>query len=698
VPTTLTPTPIRRLLIANRGEIARRVMRTAREMGISTVAVFSEADRGAPFVREADLAVCLGGAAPAESYLRSDAIVAAARRVGADAVHPGYGFLSEDAGFARACVRAGLVFVGPSPDVIAAMGSKLEAKRRASDAGIPVLETIPLEDLGDADIGVAARKLGLPVLVKASAGGGGKGMRVVRDARELAREIAAARREALGAFGDGTLFLEPYLERPRHVEIQIFGDAHGTVVHLFERECSIQRRHQKIVEETPSPAVDEDLRERMGAAAAALGRAIGYVGAGTVEFLLDASGAFYFLEVNTRLQVEHPVTEATTGLDLVRLQIVVAEGRPLPPEVLAPRQRGHAIEARLYAEDPVRGFLPTTGTLHRFHLDDAPGVRIDSGVEDGSVVGVHYDPMLAKVIVRAPERSEAARRLAVALASMQVHGVRTNRDLLVAILRHPEFLAGRTDTHFLERHPPADLVASGAVVSGMPAALGDGELAAARLHAVAASLATQSERRATATTLGSLPSGWRNVPSAHQEIGWERHGSGDAPQRIDVAYLFQRDGIDVRVDGVALAGVRLGRCTAGLVELELDGVLLRFSVHRVGPASFVDGALGASELVEIDRYPSQRAAHAAGSLLAPMPGKIVRVNVREGDQVADGDELVVLEAMKMEHRVLAPQSGRVAEVLVQAGETVEAGVVLVVIAGEADEAAGEGAGESGSSG
>ncbi|MFM8410153.1 MAG: acetyl/propionyl/methylcrotonyl-CoA carboxylase subunit alpha [Alphaproteobacteria bacterium] len=666
--------PIGRLLVANRGEIARRVFRTCREMGIGTVAVFSDPDREAPFVREADVAVRLGGASPADSYLRGDAIVEAARCTGADAIHPGYGFLSEDAGFARLCEEAGLVFVGPPADAIAAMGSKLEAKRRAKEAGVPLLETIAVAGTTPEERARAAREAGFPLLVKASAGGGGRGMRIVRDPADLEREIEAAGREAKGAFGDGTLFLEPYLEGARHVEIQVFGDRHGEVVHLFERECSIQRRHQKVVEETPSVAVDDALREKMGAAAVSLARAIGYVGAGTVEFLLAADGRFAFLEVNTRLQVEHPVTECVTGLDLVRLQIEVAEGRPLPESARSPRRDGHAIEVRLCAEDPEQGFLPTTGTLRRFRFPTGPGLRIDGGVEDGSVVGVDYDPMLAKLIAHGPDRVTAARRLAAAVDAMQVHGLRTNRELLSGILRHPEFLAGRTDTHFLERHEPASIVA------GLRASRAGGPLDADAANALAATLAAQAARREAAPTLRSLPSGWRNVPSALQEASWEARLGGGAVRRVDVGYRFGRDRLDVRVDGETVSGVRLGACTPTEVELEIDGVLRRHAVHLHGASAWVDGPAGSNELFELDRFPSHAPAVAAGSLLAPMPGKIVRVNVKPGDEVSDGDELLVLEAMKMEHRVLAPRSGPVAEVRVAAGDTVEAGVVLVVIA------------------
>ncbi|MCB0996381.1 MAG: ATP-grasp domain-containing protein, partial [Acidimicrobiales bacterium] len=454
-------TLISRLLVANRGEIARRVMRTCRTMGIETVAVYSDPDAGSPFVAEADLAVPLGGAAPAESYLRADAIVEAARLAGADAVHPGYGFLSEDAGFARAVLDAGLTWIGPPPEAIASMGSKLAAREVMQAAGVPVLPGADLTGI-DADdqpaLLAAADRVGWPVLVKASAGGGGRGMRIVTEPDDLAAAVASARREAGSAFGDATVFLEHYVERPRHIEVQVFADTHGTVVHLFERECSIQRRHQKIIEEAPSPAITPALRDAMGDAAVRAAAAIGYVGAGTVEFILSPDGSFHFLEMNTRLQVEHAVTEAITGLDLVALQIEVAQGAPLPDEVRSAGVNGHAIEVRLYAEDPTADYLPTPGTLDRFEVPDAPGLdwlRLDSGVRDGDVISAHYDPMIAKLIVHADTRDDAIRRLAWALRRTLIHGVVTNRELLLGVCDHPEFQAGDIDTAFLERHPPS---------------------------------------------------------------------------------------------------------------------------------------------------------------------------------------------------------------------------------------------------
>jgi len=643
--------PIRRLLVANRGEIAVRVFRTARAMGMSTVAVFSEPDASAAFVRAADVAVPLGGRTPAESYLRADAVIEAAVRAGADAVHPGYGFLSENAGFATAVVDAGLTWVGPPPSAIAAMGSKLEAKRMMRDAGVPTLPwaTDPAE----------AGDVGFPLLVKASAGGGGRGMRVVRSAAELDDAVAAATREAGAAFGDATVFLERYVEAPRHVEIQVFADTHGNVVSLFERECSIQRRYQKIVEESPSPAVSSELRARMGEAAVAAARAVGYVGAGTVEFVLDSNGDFSFLEMNTRLQVEHPVTELVTGLDLVRLQLLVAQGAPLPPEALTPRLDGHAIEVRLYAEDAEGGFLPSTGTLRAFDVD--PSVRLDSGFEAGDAVSPYYDSMLAKVVAHAPTRTEAAAVLARALRRSRVHGVTTNRDLLVRILEEDEFLAGGTDTAYLDRHDPAKL--------GTP--LLDSDAAAA--HAVAAALALQAAHRGGARVWGRLPSGWRNNPSQPQRVTLSRRG-GDTV----VDYAFTRDGVTVGVDGAAL-DVTVHACSATNVDATIGGVRRTFTVHITGDHVDVDSDRGASEYVVRPRLPEPEAHVAAGSLTAPMPGSVVRVLVEVGAEVAAGQPLVVLEAMKMEHTVAAPAAGTVSAVGVTAGQQVDAGAVLVVV-------------------
>jgi propionyl-CoA carboxylase alpha chain len=658
---------ITRLLIANRGEIARRIIATARDMGISTVAVFSDADAHAPHVTEADLAVRLPGTTPAETYLRVDALLAAARATGADAVHPGYGFLAENAEFATAVIEAGLTWVGPPPSAIAAMGSKVEAKALLADAGVPMLPSWT-------DPQQVTR---FPVLVKASAGGGGRGMRIARTAEELTPTLAAAAREAKAAFGDGTVFCERYLTTARHIEVQVMADAHGTVVSLGERECSIQRRHQKIVEEAPSPAVDEDLRRRLGEAAVAAARAVGYRGAGTVEFLLDDTGEFFFIEMNTRLQVEHPVTECVTGLDLVRLQLLVADGHPLP-FTEPPAIQGHAIEVRLYAEEPAHDWRPATGTLHlvdiphqtAFAHPAGPGLRLDSAVQDGSVVSPHYDPMLAKVIAWAPTRTEASRALAAALLRSRLHGVATNRDLLVRVLREREFLDGGTDTGYLDRHPEvfADL---------LPAT----DTALACLAAALAGTVTR------AAPWAALPSGWRNVVSQPQQTAFV-----GPTGRWEVTYLLDRTGALTRwaatqgepadgeaADADAVPAVTVLERRADRVVLDVDGVRRTFRVHRTADRSYVDCDAGSVSLAHVARFEPPGHEHVPGSLLAPMPGTVGRVAVEVGDTVAAGDLLLTLEAMKMENPVRAPEPGVVTQLLVKPGDQVEPGVLLAVI-------------------
>ncbi|HEX3824421.1 MAG TPA: biotin carboxylase N-terminal domain-containing protein [Mycobacteriales bacterium] len=641
------------LLVANRGEIARRVFRTARAMGLTTVAVYSDPDADAPFVREADAAVRLPGTVAADTYLRGDLIIAAARLAGTDAIHPGYGFLSENAEFAAAVIDAGLTWVGPPPSAIAAMGSKLEAKRMMRDAGVPTLPWA--EDVDGAD------EVGYPLLVKASAGGGGRGMRIVRSADDLTEAVEGARREAAGAFGDATVFLERYLESPRHVELQVFADHHGNVVSLFERECSIQRRHQKIVEESPSPAVGEALRAEMGDAAVAAARAVDYVGAGTIEFVLGHDGSYYFLEMNTRLQVEHPVTELVTGLDLVRLQLLVAAGSPLPADALAPTMRGHAIEVRLYAEDAENGFLPATGRLRSFVIPET--VRVDSGVESGSGIPPYYDAMIAKVVAHAPSRSEAASSLATALAGSRIHGVTTNRDLLVRILRESEFLAGTTDTAYLDRHDPALL--------GAPLLATDSE----PIHAAIAALTLQLVRRLQAGVDQAMPSGWRNNPSGPQLVELITRGKTQV-----VEYAFHRGGVDVKVDDQPVE-VEWHSAAYHVVDATVSGVRRRF--HVVIPDDFVsvdvDSALGSSSYAVVPRFPDPTETLAAGSLVAPLPGSVVRVLVETGAAVTKGQPLVVLEAMKMEHTVTSPVDGTVADLWVAAGQQVNAGEVLAVV-------------------
>ncbi|MGH8945880.1 MAG: biotin carboxylase N-terminal domain-containing protein [Acidimicrobiia bacterium] len=644
---------IDKVIVANRGEIARRIFRTCREMGIATVAVYSAPDTGEPHMREADEAVLLPGSSPTETYLDIDAVLAAAKTTGAGAVHPGYGFLAENPSFARAAIEARLVWIGPPPRAIEVMGSKLESKKLMRSVGVPVLEGIRLGE-GDDPVQAAA-SIGFPVLVKASAGGGGKGMRVVTDSAELPDAVEAARREAAGAFGDDTIFLERYLTEPRHIEIQVMGDASGNVISLFERECSIQRRHQKIIEEAPSPAIDSGLRREMGEAAVRAASAVEYVGAGTVEFLFE-DGEFFFLEMNTRLQVEHPVTEMVTGLDLVRLQILVATGESLPslPETM----EGHAIEARLYAEDPTNDFLPVTGRFHKVDFPDLDGLRIDAGVEDGSVVSVHYDPLLAKVIAHAPTRESAAGLAANALRQASIHGPTTNRSLLVRILEHPEFLAGDIDTHFLLRHDPSEL--------GRPLAGPEEE----RIAAVAVALADQAHARSQTPVLGTLRAGWRNLPGRPQYRAYRgAHGTHE------VWYTPSPNGFEVEGLGV----IEVVELSPTVAVFTLDDVERRFAVSRYESLRYADSASYPVMLEEVPRFPSSQVEDAPGSMHASMPGKVIRVGVEAGDRVEEGQALVILEAMKMEHTLRAPHSGTVTDVLCAPGDQVEAGAVLVVV-------------------
>ncbi|MCI4142926.1 MULTISPECIES: biotin carboxylase N-terminal domain-containing protein [unclassified Streptomyces] len=606
------------LLIANRGEIACRIARTCRDLGITTVAVHSDADAGALHTRVADTAVRLPGSAPADTYLRGDLIVKAALAAGADAVHPGYGFLSENADFARAVQDAGLVWIGPPPEAIEAMASKTRAKQ--------LMGVEPLTDVTEAD---------LPVLVKAAAGGGGRGMRVVRRLADLDAELVAARAEAASAFGDGEVFVEPYLENGRHVEVQVLADTHGTVWALGTRDCSLQRRHQKVIEEAPAPGLTDALTGELHTLAVRAVRAVGYVGAGTVEFLV-AGGRAHFLEMNTRLQVEHPVTEEVFGIDLVAGQIRVAEGHALDPEPPAPR--GHAIEARLYAEDPAQDWAPQTGRLHRLTV---PGsVRLDTGHTDGDDIGVHYDPMLAKVVAHAPTRAEAIRKLAAALDRAVIHGPVTNRDLLVRSLRHEEFTEGRMDTGFYDRHLPALTV---------PAADPHAPLAAA--------LADAHGR--------SRFGGWRNVPSQPQIKRYAMNG-----EEHEVRYRHTRTGL-------AADGVTVVHADASLVILETDGVRRRYEVSRHGDRVYV----GATSLTALPRFPSPEPEHAPGSLLAPMPGTVVRIaeGVTEGMSVEAGRPLLWLEAMKMQHKITAPTSGTLTTLHATEGQQVQLGALLAVV-------------------
>ena len=619
---------IDKLLIANRGEIARRIIRTCRSLAVSPVVVFSDADAAALFVCEADDGLRLPGNTAADTYLRGDLVVAAALELGAHAVHPGYGFLSENAAFAQAVLDAGLVWVGPPPSAIAAMGSKIEAKKLVRAHGVPVAPDSTVETLDE---------IGLPALVKASSGGGGRGMRVVREASELAEAIASAEREALSSFGDGTVFVERYIEGARHVEVQVFADTHGNVVALGERDCTIQRRHQKVVEEAPSPAVNPAVRERMFAAAVAAAKAVGYVGAGTVEFMLDRSGNFSFLEMNTRLQVEHPVTEMVTGLDLVALQLRVAQGEPLPDALLGGVAcRGHAIEVRLCTEDPYRGYLPSSGTFTEVAFPAIDGLRIDSAIESGSSVSPFYDSMVAKVIAHGSTRADAARTLKVALQQATITGPVTNRALLIDLMDRLITIDDEVDTGWLDRQ-----------------SLGDGPQPSA-LQIAAAALAT-----VRAASDARFPIGWRNNPSQPHTQAIGDH---------TVAYRFDRAG---HLTYLAVDDEQL------VVDARLIDSLQRIHVKVEGDVAYVAGGLFA--LPVPSRFTMPDDAGRAGSTVAPMPGKVVQLLVAVGDTVAAGQALLTLEAMKMEHQVVSPLAGIVAEVFVQPGQQLDGGQPLVKV-------------------
>ncbi|GAB7031605.1 biotin carboxylase N-terminal domain-containing protein [Streptomyces sp. NPDC021749] len=608
------------VLVANRGEIACRVFRTCRDLGIRTVAVHSDPDAEALHVREADLAVRLPGAAPADTYLRADLVVKAALDAGADAVHPGYGFLSENPDFARAVTDAGLVWIGPPPEAIEAMASKTRAKE--------LMGIAPLTDVGAGD---------LPVLVKAAAGGGGRGMRVVHRLADLEGALAAARAEARSAFGDGEVFVEPYVEGGRHVEVQVLADTHGRVWVLGTRDCSLQRRHQKVIEEAPAPGLAPEVRDALYEMAERAVRATGYAGAGTVEFLV-ADGTAHFLEMNTRLQVEHPVTEAVYGLDLVAWQLRIAEGEAL--DATPPTPRGHAVEARLYAEDPAASFAPQTGTLHRLAVPDS--VRLDTGYTDGDTIGVHYDAMLAKVVTHAPTRAAAVRALAGALERAEVHGPVTNRDLLVRSLRHPEFTGGRMDTGFYERHL-AELTTP------------DED----RYAPLAAALASAAQ--------GHRFGGFRNVPAQPQT---KRYRTEPYGTEHEVRYRHTRDGL-------AADGVRVVHAAPHRVVLEVDGVQRTFRITAYGDRVYVNDLA----LTALPRFTDPREQRAPGSLLAPMPGTVVRVaeGLAEGAAVTAGQPLIWLEAMKMEHRISSPAAGTLTALHAAVGRQVEVGALLAVV-------------------
>ena len=658
------------ILIANRGEIAVRVIRTARRMGIRTVAVYSEADAGAMHVEMADQAVCIGPAPAAESYLRGDVILDVARRTGAQAIHPGYGFLSENAAFAQACARAGVVFIGPPIEAIRVMGSKADSKRVMSTAGVPLVPGYhgTAQDLDT--LQAEAERIGYPVLVKASAGGGGKGMRVVRAASDLADNIAGAKRESKAAFGDDTLLLEKYLTRPRHVEIQVFADTHGNCIYLFERDCSLQRRHQKVIEEAPAPALPDVLRTRIGEAAVAAARAVNYVGAGTVEFMYE-DGQFYFIEMNTRLQVEHPVTEMITGQDLVEWQLRVAAGEPLPLTQKQLTRRGHAFEARVYAEDPQRNFLPAIGRLtHLSPPPEGPHVRVDTGVRAGDEISMYYDPMIAKLIVWDEDRSSALRRLRSALAEYQIAGLTTNVDFLGAIAAHPAFAAEEIDTGFIDRHRDALIPPPGRTPDEVLA-----------LAALAFLLRQSAEAHGSVRALADPYSPWYEVN------GWNLNADSqyelrlkDADELHRVTMHFRGRSYEVVVHDSGTVKAQDVTLDQNILSATLDGVRCRATtVYQQRELTvFTKGSTWRMELDDpLGRAEEQTGG--SGRIAAPMPGAVVAVLVEEGQAVERNQPLMVIEAMKMEHTLRAPSAGRVAKLRVTRGDQVTEGAELATL-------------------
>ena len=634
-----------KLLIANRGEIACRIIRSARDMGISCVVVYVEVDSNAPFVQMANEAVKLS-----DSYLNSKEIIQAALSSGAQAIHPGYGFLSENAKFARDVVKAGLIWVGPSGRVISLMGDKLKAKELAEKIGVLTLPmTIDPKK---------AKDVGYPLLIKAAAGGGGKGMRIVESNKELKESIKSAQREAKSSFGDDRIFIERYIPVSRHIEIQVLGDSQGNIVHLGERECSIQRRHQKIIEESPSPRVDPEMREAMASAALKLAKKLKYESAGTVEFLVDdKTGEFWFLEVNTRLQVEHPVTEATTGIDLVHEQLRIARGEELGYYQEDIIWYGSAIEARLYAEDPTNDFLPATGSLIAFAPDLSLDARWDSGVDKGSVIGTDFDPMIAKVITFGESRVEAANKLSNALESLHIGGVVTNRDFLVAILRSEAFLKGLTTTNFIEKVKPA-----------LSVVLSDSEL---QLVASIAALWIQGKNRDDAEILGQLPSGWRNSRLPRQKISFQYDEN-----EIPITYRSRRDGkFDLNEKSVAT----VFNWDPESINVEIDGHRFTSKVTKDNDLVVVQMPWGNTSLQELPRFLLPGSEEISGGLTAPMPGKVIELKVKVGDSISKGDVVVILEAMKMEHEVNAPADGKVSEIYIKKDEQLENGALLMVV-------------------
>jgi acetyl-CoA carboxylase biotin carboxylase subunit len=652
---------ITKILIANRGEIAIRVMRTANQMGIATVVVYSDADKEALFVKKADEAICIGGTHASESYLVQDKIIAAAKQTGANAIHPGYGFLSENASFSKRCKDEGIIFIGPSAEAITAMGSKIGAKEIMSKAGVPVVPGYHGADQSAATLKKEAKRVGLPVLLKASAGGGGKGMRIVNKIEELEDAIEGASREAQKSFGDGSLLIEKYFPSAKHIEFQIFGDEHGTHTHFFERECSLQRRYQKVIEESPSPSITNLQRKQMGDAAVAAAKSINYTGAGTVEFILDSKGNFYFLEVNTRLQVEHPVTEETTGLDLVRMQIEVAQGLPLSATAETVTQHGHSIECRVCAEDPENNFFPATGNILYWSEPQIQGLRYDSGVQSGSKVDVFYDSMIAKVISYGQNRTEAIQKMLYALSNMPVLGITTNKDFLKQLLTHPAYIDGSFDTKLIERE-----------FGGYKKEVGDEALHQA---AIAALLYGWYNRSKTQVYSKSL-NGWRNIPYQGQIYNVDYGG-------VQIQMEYWLEGVAtlrIKILGVIEVTAQLIDVGINTISVTIDNHLLKFVIAINAGEIFVHHPqAGALKLKEVPRFVLPGSTIAKGDYIAPMPGEIVKVLVKPGDMVKSGKGLLVMSSMKMETTIEAHTDGEVQEVFVAEKSFVEANSVLLKV-------------------
>ncbi len=655
---------INTILIANRGEIASRVIRTCRKMGIKSIAVFSEADRHASFVEQADVAVFIGESTPAASYLDQDKIIAAAKKTGANAIHPGYGFLSENVSFAKRCETEGLIFIGPNPAAIDAMGSKSKAKALMKEHKVPVVPGYQGDDQSVATLTKAAKKIGFPVLLKATAGGGGKGMRIVHEAKEIKTAIAAAKRESKSAFGDDELIVEKYIASGRHIEFQIFGDKHGNAIHILERECSIQRRYQKVIEESPSPVLAEKVRKKMGQAAVQAAKALQYDNAGTVEFIYDEqSQEFYFLEVNTRLQVEHPVTEEVTGLDLVQMQIESAQGMPLAVQQEEIEGIGYAIECRLYAEDAHNDFLPVTGTIQRFEIPDVDGLRVETAIRSGSEISIYYDPMIAKLIVWDNTRQGAMRKMQYVLRNLVCLGITTNQDFLLHLLENPDFQVGNYDTHFIQNKIDLNNFANTKENKNTFAC-------------IAACLHEWQQRESKRTLLRSIPSGWRSNFSNYQQTTYL---VAKGEEEIVVKYRFQKNAFTFLL-GETTYKVQLIDATKEHCRLEIDGLQYLFNIAQNGQHYFVHNeAIGGVPLIQKERFPAKEIAKVEGGYEAPMPSQIIKVLVSAGQEVKSGDALIILSSMKMENTIEAEKDGLVEEVYASEGSNVEAGFLLLKI-------------------